>query len=84
MRERLPFEVIKTVLSDLPKPRVPVLLNIADPDRAYKLSFLPVSGVGLARIEFIITSIKVHPMAAATTVTNEQRTKNNRYFGTTL
>jgi len=40
------------------------MLNIADPDRAYKLSFLPVAGVGLARMEFIITSlIKVHPMA---------------------
>ncbi len=68
----LPFEVIKTVLSDLPKPRVPVLLNIADPERAYKLSFLPVSGVGLARIEFIITSIKVHPMAAVKAVADEQ------------
>lgn len=60
----LEFEVIKTELKTLPKPRVPILLNIADPDHAYKLSFLPVSGVGLARLEFIITNfIKVHPMA---------------------
>ena len=60
----LPFDIQTTILTSLPKPRVPVLLNIADPERAYKLSFLPVSGVGLARIEFIITSaIKVHPMA---------------------
>jgi pyruvate, water dikinase len=60
----LDFEVIKTELKTVPKPRVPVLVNIADPDRAYKLSFLPVSGVGLARVEFIINSfIKVHPMA---------------------
>lgn len=58
------FEIQKTILTSLPKPRVPLLLNIADPDRAYKLSFLPVSGVGLARVEFIITNaIKVHPMA---------------------
>ena len=61
---KLDFEVKKTILGRLPKPRVPIMLNIADPDRAYKLQFLPVSGVGLARLEFIITStIKVHPMA---------------------
>ncbi len=60
----LEFEIIKTELKTLPKPRVPILLNIADPDHAYKLSFLPVSGVGLARLEFIITNfIKIHPMA---------------------
>ncbi len=60
----LPFEIIKTELTTLPTPRVPILLNIADPDRAYKLSFLPVAGVGLARLEFIISNfIKVHPMA---------------------
>lgn len=58
------YTITRTELGTLPKPRVPLLLNIADPDRAYKLSFLPVSGVGLARIEFIITNaIKVHPMA---------------------
>lgn len=60
----LPFEIIKTELKKLPHPRVPILINVADPDRAYKHSFLPVSGVGLARLEFIITNfIKVHPMA---------------------
>lgn len=60
----LEYEVIKTAIGTLPEPRVPVMLNIADPERSYKLQFLPVSGVGLARLEFIITSsIKVHPMA---------------------
>lgn len=60
----LEYEELKTELKKLPKPRVPILLNIADPNRAYKLSFLPVSGVGLARLEFIITNfIKIHPMA---------------------
>ncbi len=61
---KLDYDIKKTILDRLPKPRVPIKLNIADPDRAYKLQFLPVSGVGLARVEFIITnSIKVHPMA---------------------
>lgn len=52
------------VLTQLPKSPVPLLINIADPDQAYELSFLPVDGVGLARIEFIISNfIKVHPLA---------------------
>jgi pyruvate,water dikinase len=41
-----------------------ILLNIADPDKAFALSFLPVDGVGLARMEFIFSNtIKAHPMA---------------------
>ena len=60
----LPFEIETTELKTLPKAPVEVMLNIADPNRAFEVSFLPVSGVGLARIEFIINSIiKVHPMA---------------------
>ncbi|MBA3751272.1 phosphoenolpyruvate synthase [Candidatus Dependentiae bacterium] len=62
----LEYTVSKTILTSLGKPRVPILLNIGDPDRAYQFSFMPVSGVGLARVEFIITNlIKIHPMAAA-------------------
>ncbi len=60
----LPFEIDITELKSLPKPPVEVMMNIADPNRAFEASFLPVSGVGLARIEFIINSIiKVHPLA---------------------
>lgn len=58
------FEIAKIELKKVPIPPVPVLMNIADPDKAYELSFLPVDGVGLARVEFIITNfIKIHPMA---------------------
>lgn len=58
------FTIEKIRLKELPKSPVPILLNIADPDKAYELSYLPVQGIGLARIEFIITNfIKVHPMA---------------------
>ncbi len=40
------------------------MLIAADPDTAFELSFYPNDGVGLLRIEFIIThSIQVHPMA---------------------
>jgi len=48
----------------LPKPPVPLLLNLANPDQAFHLAKLPVGGVGLVRIEFVISSwVGVHPMA---------------------
>jgi pyruvate,water dikinase len=40
------------------------MMNVGNPDEAFRLSMLPNDGVGLARIEFIVTScIKIHPMA---------------------
>jgi pyruvate, water dikinase len=40
------------------------MMNVGNPEEAFRLSSLPNDGVGLARVEFIIsTSIKVHPMA---------------------
>jgi pyruvate,water dikinase len=48
----------------LPRPRIPILLIIASPEASFRWWRLPVSGIGLARIEFIIThTIRVHPMA---------------------
>ena len=44
--------------------RTKPMLIVGDPDKAFKLSFLPNEGVGLMRLEFIITHfIQVHPMA---------------------
>jgi len=41
-----------------------VMLIAADPDKAFELSFYPNDGIGLLRIEFIITHlVQVHPMA---------------------
>lgn len=41
-----------------------LLINCGIPEQAFTQSFLPVDGVGLARLEFIITNnIKIHPMA---------------------
>jgi pyruvate,water dikinase len=60
----LAFAVEQTNIKDLVRPRTKVMLNLANPDEAFALSFLPNDGVGLARMEFIInTSIKVHPLA---------------------
>jgi pyruvate, water dikinase len=61
---KLRFEVDTTDLSGLKKPKTKIMLNIGNPETAFKNSFLPNDGVGLARMEFIITEyIKAHPLA---------------------
>ena len=58
------FSIEKTDLSNLPRPATHVMMNVGNPESAFSLSALPNDGVGLARMEFIITdSIKAHPMA---------------------
>ncbi|MDA8314054.1 MAG: phosphoenolpyruvate synthase [Actinomycetota bacterium] len=58
------FRVERTEIADLARPATKVMVNLGDPDLAFKTSFLPNDGVGLARMEFIITeSIKAHPLA---------------------
>lgn len=61
---KVPFEVIEHKLDKIPQIKTKVMVNIGSPDEAFKNSFLPVSGVGLGRLEFIIAShIKIHPNA---------------------
>jgi pyruvate,water dikinase len=61
---RLSFDVQTISLKDLARPRTQVMMNIANPDEAFRLSFIPNDGVGLARMEFIIgNTIRVHPLA---------------------
>lgn len=60
----LAFTVERTDLKALGEPRTQVMLNLANPEQAFGLSFLPCQGVGLARMEFIISNfIKIHPLA---------------------
>lgn len=60
----LPYKKIETPLASMPKLPVELMVNMADPDGAFNVGLLPVDGVGLARLEFIISnSIRVHPMA---------------------
>lgn len=60
----LSVKVTHTELKTIKKAPVSLYVNIAAPDQAYKTSQLPVDGVGLARLEFIITNyLQVHPMA---------------------
>lgn len=61
---RIPFEIERIDAAGLPATRTAVMLNVGDPSHAFKLAAIPNAGVGLARIEFIITSaIGIHPMA---------------------
>ncbi len=58
----LPFEVLEHKLDQIPEIGTKIMVNIGSPDEAFKSYNLPVSGVGLGRLEFIIAShIKVHP-----------------------
>ena len=58
------FHVDRTEVADLARPRTQVMINLGNPDLAFKTSFLPNDGVGLARMEFIISEyIRVHPLA---------------------
>jgi pyruvate,water dikinase len=60
----LPFEIKRTNLKELRRPSTKVMLNLANPEEAFSLSFLPNDGVGLARMEFVVTNhIKIHPLA---------------------
>ncbi len=60
----LDFHIEETDLSQLKHPKTEIMMNLGNPDQAFSLASLPVDGVGLARMEFIINEyIKAHPMA---------------------
>ncbi|MEM9904868.1 MAG: phosphoenolpyruvate synthase, partial [Cyanobacteria bacterium P01_D01_bin.44] len=60
----LPFEVDETAIDNLPRTRTQMLMNVGNPEEAFRLAQIPCDGVGLARMEFIIANhIKVHPLA---------------------
>ena len=63
-RGDVPFEVQRTDLAGLERPATRIMINLGNPELAFKTSFLPNDGIGLARMEFIISEyIKAHPMA---------------------
>jgi pyruvate,water dikinase len=60
----LDFEVTDVGEEDIPETSTRIMLNIASPSAAFQWWRLPCSGIGLARMEFIINNIiKIHPMA---------------------
>jgi pyruvate,water dikinase len=63
-RGAIPFHVDSRVVAHLPPTRTQILMNVGNPEEAFRLAAIPCDGVGLARLEFIIaTLIRVHPMA---------------------
>ena len=60
----LKFRETEVNLSNLPETRTRIMMNIASPAAAFRWWRLPVKGIGLARMEFIINNIiKIHPLA---------------------
>ena len=62
--DQLPFHVNKMEV-DLSKPLpIKLMMNIGNPESCFQSSLLPNSGIGLVRLEFIISNyIKIHPNA---------------------
>lgn len=60
------FEIAQVPLTGIEHPRTAIMVNLGNPDLAFRSAMLPNDGVGLARMEFIISEhIGVHPMALA-------------------
>ncbi len=61
---RLEYEVTRVSAAAVPRPRTEIMVNLGNPELAYHTAMLPNDGVGLARMEFIISEhIGIHPMA---------------------
>ena len=61
---KLNFEHTFSEVSDLPEIPVKIMMNVGNPSRAFDFASIPNSGVGLARLEFIINNtIGIHPKA---------------------
>jgi len=60
----LRYEVHHRDLSQSKETKTKMMINLGNPSQAFSLAWLPIDGIGLARMEFIIsTLIKAHPMA---------------------
>jgi pyruvate,water dikinase len=60
----LEFDYFQHELSKMPEIPVKISMNVGNPERAFSFSRLPHAGIGLARLEFIISNmIGIHPRA---------------------
>ncbi len=60
----LEFDYQQHELSNMPEIPVKISMNVGNPERAFTFSRLPHAGIGLARLEFIISNmIGIHPRA---------------------
>jgi pyruvate, water dikinase len=64
-RGKLKFEILNLALDKLPELPVKIMMNVGNPQLAFDFQGLPNNGIGLARLEFIISAmIGMHPRAA--------------------
>jgi pyruvate,water dikinase len=60
----VPFRRTVSDLAGLERPKTGIMVNLGNPELAFQTAMLPCDGVGLARMEFIVSEhIRVHPMA---------------------
>ncbi len=60
----LDFSVSEDKLDEMPEAPIKIMMNVANPDRAFDFAQIPHHGIGLARLEFIINRmIGIHPRA---------------------
>ncbi|MDP2820638.1 MAG: phosphoenolpyruvate synthase [bacterium] len=72
---KIDYKIQRYDVEKLPKLKTKIMVNVGTPEIAFKSSFLPVEGVGLAREEFIINEkIRIHPMA----LLNFDKLKDNK------
>jgi pyruvate,water dikinase len=63
---KLEWEEKEYDLDKIEMPKTQTMMIVADPEKAFHLSFYPNNGVGLMRLEFVISNaIQIHPMALA-------------------
>lgn len=60
----LPYERVHLDVETMPELPMKIMLNVGNPERAFTFQSIPNSGVGLARLEFLISNtIGIHPRA---------------------
>ena len=73
---RLKFDRVTADLGDMPEAPLKIMMNVANPERAFDFGMLPNAGIGLARLEMIIAShIGVHPKALLEYAKQDAETK---------
>src|SRR3954470_3440421 len=73
---KLAFERVTADLAQMPPAPLKIMMNVANPERAFDFAMLPNAGVGLARLEMIIAShIGLHPKALLEYAKQDAETK---------
>ncbi len=73
---KLDFERITADLGAMPEAPLKIMMNVANPERAFDFGQLPNAGIGLARLEMIIAShIGIHPKALLEYASQDHETR---------